>query len=134
MWGRSPDLPPDAWSGFYGELFIQPASLANMATTTTWWTYNGGYPSQSLTYDIAGNVLTATDPNTVFTQQDQNTSGDAALKSQALYDGLGRAIESDTFESASQYVVVTTSYDSLKRLAGATNPEMTGSGTVQYTL
>src|SRR6185312_6013250 len=67
-------------------------------------------------------------PNAVVTQQDQNTSGDAALKSQVLYDGLGRAIESDTFESVSQYIAVTTSYDALGRVSTKTNPSRPGDG------
>lgn len=67
-------------------------------------------------------------PTTVVTQQDQGTSGDAALKSQILYDGLGRAVESDTFESSSQYIAITTTYDALGRVLTKTNLSRPGDG------
>lgn len=155
------------------ELFLRSTSAFRRASVQRWWSYNSTYPSQTFTYDIAGNVLTSADPNgntthfsynadgqnkyafpttiqnalsqsrsaqydynigkpvavsdlngkqttyayndlldratgmqlpnggntyysypnptTVITQQDQGKSGDAALKSQVLYDGLGRA-------------------------------------------
>src|SRR5581483_8098490 len=65
---------------------------------------------------------------TVITQRDQNKSGDAALKSQLLYDGLGRAIESYTFESASQYIATTTTHYALGRTLTKMNPSRPGDG------
>jgi YD repeat-containing protein len=61
-------------------------------------------------------------PTEVITQQDQTSSGDAALKSQTLYDGFGRVSETDTFESGPQYIATTQSYDALGRIASTTNP------------
>ena len=45
-----------------------------------------------------------------------------------MYDGFGRPIETDTFESSSQYIATTTTYDALGRVASTTNPSRSGDG------
>jgi RHS repeat-associated protein len=65
---------------------------------------------------------------TAIVQQDQNTAGDSALKSQILYDGFGRLSESDIYELSSQYIATTQQYDAMGRIASATNPSRSGDG------
>ncbi len=80
------------------------------------------FPNGGHTYYTYPNV------NTVVTQQDQSSSGDALLKSQQLLDGFGRPKESDTFESSSGYIASTTAYDALGRVSATTNPSRSGDG------
>jgi RHS repeat-associated protein len=70
----------------------------------------------------------------VVTQQDQNSSGDAALKSQTLYDELGRETESDTFENSSQYIATTMQYDAIGLLYWQANPSRPGDGLAYQTV
>ncbi len=67
-------------------------------------------------------------PTTVVQAADQSSPGDGILKTQTLYDGLGRSVEMDTYESASQYIATTQTYDALGRLASTTNPSRQGDG------
>jgi hypothetical protein len=97
---------------------------------TTAWSYNDPLNRLMLLRRAAGagsGVESQTNysyPNTrtVVVAQDQNTTGDQALRSQTQYDGLGRPIESDTFESSSQYIASTQSSDALGRVVVTTNP------------
>jgi len=51
----------------------------------------------TFTYDDTNRIVTTT--------SDLNSYGDNALKSQALYDGLGRTVESRQYENSTQYTV-----------------------------
>ncbi len=140
--------------------FAHPTTITNAAgqKTTIQYDYGSSKPSSATdpnnqvtgyTYAEGGDRLTQIQwpngghqyesyPNqtTVVTQQDQNTSGDAALKSQVLYDGLGRPKESDSYESSSSYIAATTTYDAAGRVPATTNPSRSGDGlnyTTSYT-
>ena len=65
---------------------------------------------------------------TTIAYQDQDTTGDKALETKTTTDGLGRAIETDTYESSSQYIAVTATYDALSRVATTSNPSRPGDG------
>ncbi|MGH9581486.1 MAG: hypothetical protein ACRD4O_00940, partial [Bryobacteraceae bacterium] len=67
-------------------------------------------------------------PTEVVTQQDQNNSGDAALKSQTIYDQFGRPTETDSFENGSQYIATQVGYEALGRLYWTDNPSRPGDG------
>ena len=115
----------------YGTLKTTTQVDPNDATTD--WLYNDSFDRVTQVRRAAGsgsetqsNTSYAT--NKIVTAQDQNSKGDGVLKSQTLYDGLGCAIESDVFESASQYIATTQSYDALGRVVSATNPSRPGDG------
>jgi YD repeat-containing protein len=65
---------------------------------------------------------------TVTVEQDQNTAGDSALKTQIFYDGFGRLSETELYESSSQYIAATQAYNALGLLASTTNPSRAGDG------
>ncbi len=64
------------------------------------------------------------DPNRVITTtSDQNTFNDAnPIKSQTLYDGLGRTIEARQYEGLTNYIAVQKQYDALGRAFKTSNP------------
>ncbi|MGH9436537.1 MAG: RHS repeat-associated core domain-containing protein [Terriglobia bacterium] len=108
----------------------QPVSVTDLNGAVTSFMYND--PLSRLTEISFANgghtYYSYPGPTQAVTQQDQNKPGDAALKSQALYDGFGRPIENDTFENASQYIATTTQYDPLGHVSVKTNPSRPGDG------
>jgi RHS repeat-associated protein len=71
--------------------------------------------SQTLfSYDDTNHVITTTSDQTVF--------GDGLLKSQMIYDGLGRTTETRTYEDAANYIAVKRQYDALGRAYMDSNP------------
>ena len=64
------------------------------------------------------------DPNRIVTTtSDRNTFNDPApLKSQLLYDGLGRTTETRLYEGGSNYIATQTQYDALGRAFKTSNP------------
>ncbi len=81
-------------------------------------------PNQTtFAYDDAARVVTAT--------SDFDSYNDATpLKSQTLYDGLGRVTETRTFETATAFIAVRKSYDALGRVKQVSNPFKSGQGQV----
>ena len=61
-------------------------------------------------------------PTHLTIRQDQASTGDGAIRTDIPYDGLGRMVESDQYESASVYIATTTTYDALGRTRTTTNP------------
>jgi RHS repeat-associated protein len=59
---------------------------------------------------------------TITTTGDLNTYGDNLVKSEVLYDGLGRTTEARQYETSSQYVSKQTQYDALGRASQVSNP------------
>src|ERR1043165_10113093 len=59
---------------------------------------------------------------TITTTSDQTSYGDNVLKSQMLYDGLGRTTEARQYEGGSNYIDVQTQYDALGRAYKTSNP------------
>ncbi|HEU4713033.1 MAG TPA: discoidin domain-containing protein [Pyrinomonadaceae bacterium] len=68
----------------------------------------------SYSYDDAARTITVT--------SDLNSFDDNVLKSMTLLDGLGRAIESRTYEDGTNYIVHKTQYDILGRPFKTSNP------------
>src|SRR6185295_14602978 len=69
---------------------------------------NGGIDVKSQTtfnYDDIGHVVTTT--------TDQNNYLDNLLKTEMIYDGLGRTTEKRQYESATGYIALKQSYDAL---------------------
>jgi RHS repeat-associated protein len=63
---------------------------------------------------------------TITTTSDRDLYGDDLFKSEVLYDGLGRTIESRLYETGSAYIVVNTVYDGLGRASQVSNPHRPG--------
>jgi RHS repeat-associated protein len=62
----------------------------------------------------------------VTTTGDRDTFGDNLLKSEVVYDGLGRTVESRKYETASSFIAVNTVYDALGRPSQVSNPRRSG--------
>lgn len=77
-----------------------------------------GKSSTVLDYDDVNRVLTS--------RSDLNAFGDGLLRSETLYDGLGRTIETRKFETATTYIKTKQEYDALGRIKRSTNPYRTG--------
>ncbi len=88
-----------------------------------------------LTQVIRANTLSPTDANKnqttfaytdasnlVTTTSDRDSYNDNLLKSQSLYDGLGRTSEGRTYETSSAYITAKTTYDALGRAYQVSNP------------
>jgi hypothetical protein len=109
----------------------KPVSLTDLNGRQTQLAYTTD-PLDRLTQVTLGTgaitTYTYPSPTKVVTVSDQTISGDQLLKSQQLYDGLGRPSESDAFESGSQYIATTVTYDALGRIATTTNPSRPGDG------
>jgi RHS repeat-associated protein len=60
--------------------------------------------------------------NLVTTTSDQTSFNDNALKTQTLYDGFHRTIETRQFEGGSNYIAVDLQYDALGRAFKGSNP------------
>jgi RHS repeat-associated protein len=67
----------------------------------------------TFSYDDANRIISST--------SDLNTYGDNLLKSQTLFDGLGRNVEARSYEGTS-YIATRQSYDALGRVAQTSNP------------
>jgi YD repeat-containing protein len=65
------------------------------------------------------------DARTITTVRDLNAFGDGALRSQAVYDGLGRRTMVRQFEDGSE-ILTETHYDGLGRVHEVTNPYRSG--------
>ncbi|MGH9930407.1 MAG: hypothetical protein ACREA9_14445 [Pyrinomonadaceae bacterium] len=97
-------------SASYGDLLDRPTQVIGAANQSS------GVKGQStFTYD---------DPNrTITTTSDLNAFNDLnPLKSQTIYDGLGRTIESRQYEGDTNYIAVKTQYDALGRAFKTSNP------------
>ena len=78
---------------------------------------NQGVPIQSqttFTYDDLNRVITTT--------SDRTTYNDNLLKSQTLYDGLGRTTEMRIYEGGTNFIAGRQQYDALARLYKVSNP------------
>jgi RHS repeat-associated protein len=72
------------------------------------------HSQKTFTYDDANRTITTTG--------DLNAYGDNLVKSEAIYDGLGRTTEARQYETSSQYVSKQTQYDALGRASQVSNP------------
>lgn len=73
--------------------------------------------------------------HTITTKSDLNAFNDNKLKSETIYDGLGRTTQARSYESSSSFIKTDMFYDGLGRAVKATNPYRTTSdptyGTVE---
>ncbi len=110
-----------SWTWDYGA--GTPLSATNLNQGVTTYAYD---ELSRLTETILpnGGTLNYVYPSTTETDlyQDQNTPGDRTLRTQTLSDGFGRAWQSNTYESATQYIQTTLTYDALGRVETTTNP------------
>lgn len=72
----------------------------------------------TINYDDLNHVVTTT--------SDQSNYGDNLLKSEIVYDHLGRTTEKRQYETASSYIAVRQTYDVLGRSSQASNPFRSG--------
>jgi RHS repeat-associated protein len=106
-------------SGYYNDALDRPTQVVRAAS-------HAGVKSQStFAYDDVNRVVTSTG--------DQTAYGDNRLKSQTLYDGLGRATEGRAYETATAYVTTKTVYDALGRVRQVSNPYRSGDAVVYTT-
>lgn len=91
----------------YNDALNRPTRVIHAQGTTA--------QSQSTTvYDDINHTVTAT--------SDLNSFNDNTLKSQSIYDGMGRTVESRQYESANGYIATRQKYNSLGRAYRASNP------------
>jgi RHS repeat-associated protein len=95
-------------SAFYNDLLDRPTQVIRGANNTALKTQT------SFAYNDASHVITTT--------IDQTAYGDNRLKSQIVYDGLGRTIETRQYETATAYIVTVQKYDALGRPSQVSNP------------
>jgi YD repeat-containing protein len=107
----------------------KPTSITDPNGAVTTFTYNDplnrttqivqalGTPAATqttFTYDDVNQIVTAT--------SDRDTLGDNILKSQKLYDGLGRETQSLLYGDANGTISVQTQYDGIGRVSQVSNP------------
>jgi len=90
----------------------------------TQFTYNDA-ARMITTYNDAARMIT--------TYSDQAAYADGLLKSEALYNGLGRTTETRQYETASAYIATLQSYDGLGRVVQTSNPYRPGSESLLWT-
>ena len=97
-------------------------------------------PKQMTRAANAGNLRSQTTWNyldaerRITTTSDLNTFGDNALKSETLYDGLGRTFETRRYETPTQYIATRQTYDGLGRVETASSPFRSAApGTLKWT-
>ncbi len=77
--------------------------------------YGTSVQSQSsIAYDDVNRIITTT--------SDQSTYNDNVLKSQVIYDGLGRTLESRQYEGGTNYIAMQTQYDAMGRAFKTSSP------------
>jgi len=88
--------------------------VLNRSTRTVRASGTAQQSQTSVSYDDANHVITTTG--------DQNSYNDNVLKSQLIYDGLGRTIETRQYEGGTNYIAVRRQYDSMGRVYKTSNP------------
>jgi YD repeat-containing protein len=95
-------------SGYYNDVLDRPTQVIRAANTSA------EKSQSSFAYNDAAHVITTT--------SDLNSFNDNALKSEVVYDGLGRTIESRGYESPTNYNATRQNYDALGRSYQTSNP------------
>ncbi len=95
-------------SGFYNDVLDRPTQMIRA------YGVSGLQNQTTFSYDDANHIVT--------TASDLIANTDGALVSKVLYDGLGRATESRTYEGGTNYIAAQTQYDALGRAFKTANP------------
>lgn len=95
-------------STYYNDPLNRPTQVISAANRTAF------KAQTSVVYNDAQKMVTVT--------SDSKTFGDNLIKSVALYDGLGRTVETREYEDATNYVKTIQEFDSLGRAYRASNP------------
>lgn len=109
-----------------------PTATEDVRGTTSNLFYNDLLGRLTQVVDAAGTLLqrqttyTYNDSaHTIVTKSDLSEFGDNKLRSESIYNGLGRTIETRTYESSSSYIITKQVYDGLGRVIESTNPYRT---------
>lgn len=109
-------------SGYYSDPLDRPTQVIRAVNAGV----NTGVKSQStFSYNDIGRIITTT--------TDQNAYGDNLLRSETLYDGLGRTTETRQYESQSDYIRTIQKYDALGRVNETSNPYRSGNPVMNTT-
>jgi RHS repeat-associated protein len=101
------------------------ADSLNRLTRTVRASGTGVQSQTTVAYDDANRLITKT--------SDQNNFDDNLLKSQVVYDLLGRKSESRTYVSGSSFIAVRQEYDAMGRVYRVTNPFDSGATHFDWT-
>jgi RHS repeat-associated protein len=96
------------YSGYYNDELDRPSMLVTAGADTALRTQ-----TKFIYNDI---------DRTITTTSDRTTYDDDLLKSQVVYDGLGRTVETRSYEDATNYILVEQTYDGLGRVKSQSNP------------
>jgi RHS repeat-associated protein len=109
---NSEDVNSLITSAFYDDTLNRPTRLVLAAGTS--------YKNQfTVTYDDANHLITST--------SDLNAYNDNLLKLQVIYDGLGRTVETRSYENSTAYITAKQEYDGLGRVKRSSSPYRTTS-------
>lgn len=108
-------------SAYYSDALDRPTQIIRAADDTT-------LRSQTTySYDDVYNIITTTSDLDAFNDM-------TPLKSQTLYDGMGRTTETRSYETTTAYVTIKRTYDALGRASQMSNPYRAGQTIVWTTL
>jgi RHS repeat-associated protein len=109
------------YSGYYDDVLDRPTKLISASNQST------SIKTQTIfSYDDLNRKITTT--------SDLNSFNDSnPLKSQLLYDQMGRTIEARKFENATDYITTKTEYDALGRAYRTSNPYRSGESVIWTT-
>ncbi len=108
------DLNGMTSSAYYDDPLDRPTEIISAADDAT----QALTSQKTFSYDDTNRIVTTT--------SDLTGLGDNLIKGQIVYDGLGRAIETRQYETATVYVMTKRTYDALGRLNKVSNPYKTG--------
>jgi RHS repeat-associated protein len=98
-------------SGYYNDALDRPTQVVRAV--------NAPVKAQTtFSYNDSGRIITST--------SDQIAYNDNRLKSEIVYDGLGRTTESRQYESANSYIATRQIYDAVGRVSQTSNPYRSG--------
>lgn len=115
------DANGTVYSGYYNDDLDRPTQLVKAATDTT-TTINS---QTHFIYDDANHLIRTT--------SDRTNYDDDLLKSEVVYDGLGRTVQSRSFENGTDYILVEQTYDAMGRAWKKSNPYRPSSETAVWT-
>ena len=108
----------------------KPSYTTDLNGNQTTYAYSDGLDRLTSVTNPDGGHQSYSYPTTTevdaYQDQDSAHTGTNGLHTQTLYDGLGRSIESRTYESTSGYISTTESYNAMGLVSQTTNPSRPG--------